>query len=262
MPSDAATALRDIELNIDLATQFVAGIDYEAFRDDTRTVYAVTRCLEIISEASRRLPDEMKADTRLSPGEHGRHCHGSRCSIAADKEAAWEAAAGRGPAPRDNAPHPNPPRLRRHRFPRLASAARPADHSRRPRIRRRRKSKAHPCTWPAPAAPMPAFTPSPRWPPSPSKTHPAAQPAQGHEPLAAALHPRALHHGGRARFSSPLPGLAKTYEYRIVRAEVCPPCEWRYVHHHPYPLSLDRMTPASHTGGRARLHRLRRIRQP
>ena len=60
MPSDAATALRDIERNIDLATQFVAGIDYEAFRDDTRTVYAVTRCLEIIAEASRRLPDEMK----------------------------------------------------------------------------------------------------------------------------------------------------------------------------------------------------------
>jgi tRNA pseudouridine38-40 synthase len=35
--------------------------------------------------------------------------------------------------------------------------------------------------------------------------------------------------------------LAKTYEYRIVRAEVCPPWEWRYVHHHPYPLDLDRM---------------------
>ena len=35
--------------------------------------------------------------------------------------------------------------------------------------------------------------------------------------------------------------LAKTYEYRIVRAEVCPPWEWRYVLHHPYPLSLDRM---------------------
>jgi uncharacterized protein with HEPN domain len=27
---------------------------------DPRTVYAVTRCLEIISEASRRLPDERK----------------------------------------------------------------------------------------------------------------------------------------------------------------------------------------------------------
>jgi tRNA pseudouridine38-40 synthase len=35
--------------------------------------------------------------------------------------------------------------------------------------------------------------------------------------------------------------LAKTYEYRIVRAEVCPPWEWRYVHHHPYPLALDNM---------------------
>lgn len=35
--------------------------------------------------------------------------------------------------------------------------------------------------------------------------------------------------------------VGKTYEYRIVRAEVCPPWEWRYVHHHPYPLDVDRM---------------------
>jgi uncharacterized protein with HEPN domain len=55
------TPLRDILYHIDLATQFVAGFDYAAFRDDVRTVYAVTRCLEIISEASRRLPDDLKA---------------------------------------------------------------------------------------------------------------------------------------------------------------------------------------------------------
>jgi uncharacterized protein with HEPN domain len=62
MPSDAAAAaLRDMERHINLATQFVAGFGYEAFQDDTRTVYAVTRCLEIISEASRRLPAEMKS---------------------------------------------------------------------------------------------------------------------------------------------------------------------------------------------------------
>ena len=61
MPSDAAEAvLRDMEHHIDLASKFVAGLDYDAFQDDTRTLYAVTRCLEIISEASRRLPDEMK----------------------------------------------------------------------------------------------------------------------------------------------------------------------------------------------------------
>ncbi|MBV8842465.1 MAG: tRNA pseudouridine(38-40) synthase TruA [Bryobacterales bacterium] len=36
--------------------------------------------------------------------------------------------------------------------------------------------------------------------------------------------------------------MAKTYEYRIWRAEVCPPFECLYVHHHPYPLDEDRMT--------------------
>ena len=62
MPSDAASAaLRDIAHHIDLANHFVAGFDGDTFTADLRTVYAVTRCLEIISEASRRLPDEMKA---------------------------------------------------------------------------------------------------------------------------------------------------------------------------------------------------------
>lgn len=40
--------------------------------------------------------------------------------------------------------------------------------------------------------------------------------------------------------------LAKTYEYRIYRAEVCPPFERRYVYHHPYPLdvaAMQRVTP-------------------
>jgi tRNA pseudouridine38-40 synthase len=35
--------------------------------------------------------------------------------------------------------------------------------------------------------------------------------------------------------------VAKTYEYRIFRGEVCPPLEWRYVHHYPYPLDVERM---------------------
>jgi uncharacterized protein with HEPN domain len=36
-------------------------MSYEAFAVDERTLHAIARCLEIISEASRRLPDEMKA---------------------------------------------------------------------------------------------------------------------------------------------------------------------------------------------------------
>lgn len=35
--------------------------------------------------------------------------------------------------------------------------------------------------------------------------------------------------------------VAKTYEYRILRAEICPPFERFWVHHHPYPLDEARM---------------------
>jgi uncharacterized protein with HEPN domain len=52
MPSRPAdTAFRDILHHIDRAFSV----------QDAKTVYAVTRCLEIISEASRRLPVDVKA---------------------------------------------------------------------------------------------------------------------------------------------------------------------------------------------------------
>ena len=47
--------------HIDLAGHFVEGFIEQRFLADLRSVYAVTCCLEIISEASRRLPAEMKA---------------------------------------------------------------------------------------------------------------------------------------------------------------------------------------------------------
>jgi uncharacterized protein with HEPN domain len=58
-PADAA--LRDILHHVNLATEFVADLNLDTFKGDLRTVYAVTRCLEIISEASRRLPEDLKA---------------------------------------------------------------------------------------------------------------------------------------------------------------------------------------------------------
>jgi uncharacterized protein with HEPN domain len=57
----ACGALRDILDHIDLATRFIEGFDRNTFKADVRSIYAVTRCLEIISEASWRLPDELKA---------------------------------------------------------------------------------------------------------------------------------------------------------------------------------------------------------
>src|SRR5437868_13043687 len=62
MPSRSTdTALRDIIHHIDLAKNFLIGFDVDSFKRDLKTIYAVTRCLEIISEASRRLPDDLKA---------------------------------------------------------------------------------------------------------------------------------------------------------------------------------------------------------
>ena len=63
MPFDPDAVRRwldDIHHHIVLAQTFAEGMSYDALRDDLRTTYAVTRCLEIISEASRRLPDELK----------------------------------------------------------------------------------------------------------------------------------------------------------------------------------------------------------
>jgi uncharacterized protein with HEPN domain len=63
MPSDSDAVrrwLHDIQHHIEMAQGFVAGMSYEAFKNDNLRLYAVTRCLEIISEASRRLPGELK----------------------------------------------------------------------------------------------------------------------------------------------------------------------------------------------------------
>lgn len=54
-------SLSDILINIDLANSFTQDFDYERLLADMRTFYAITRCLEIISEASRRLSRELKA---------------------------------------------------------------------------------------------------------------------------------------------------------------------------------------------------------
>ena len=64
MRSDPASTrrwLNDIRSQIELVRQFLGDLDYEAFRDDQLRFYAVTRCLEIISEASRRLPEDLKS---------------------------------------------------------------------------------------------------------------------------------------------------------------------------------------------------------
>ena len=62
MRSESAdAALAAIRENIVLAESFMAGLDRDAFAEDRKSVYAVVRCLEIISEASRRVGEDVKA---------------------------------------------------------------------------------------------------------------------------------------------------------------------------------------------------------
>jgi uncharacterized protein with HEPN domain len=74
-------ALEDIGDNIARALRFVVGLELDDFLNDDKTFYAATRCLEIISEASRR----------LSPAFKERH-----------PEIPWKAVAGSGSIYRHN----------------------------------------------------------------------------------------------------------------------------------------------------------------
>lgn len=61
MPSEADIAtLRDMLRHVDLAEKFALGRDLEDASNGLMPLFAVTRCLEIISEASRRLSAELK----------------------------------------------------------------------------------------------------------------------------------------------------------------------------------------------------------
>jgi uncharacterized protein with HEPN domain len=63
----AQLALTDIRDDILRARRFVEGMTRAEFLDDDKTFYAVTRCLEIVSEASRRLPDGFRQKHALLP---------------------------------------------------------------------------------------------------------------------------------------------------------------------------------------------------
>jgi uncharacterized protein with HEPN domain len=53
---DIRDYLRDILSTIDLATSFVASMSFEEFQADAKTTFAVIRALEIIGEATKNIP--------------------------------------------------------------------------------------------------------------------------------------------------------------------------------------------------------------
>lgn len=53
--------LDDILTAMNHASMFIKGMDYSKFVDDTKTIYAVVRAIEIIGEAVTKLPDDSKS---------------------------------------------------------------------------------------------------------------------------------------------------------------------------------------------------------
>ena len=53
-------SLHDILEAIQNAISFVGEMSFASFRDDTRTIYAVVRALEIIGEATKRIPQDVR----------------------------------------------------------------------------------------------------------------------------------------------------------------------------------------------------------
>lgn len=59
-PRQFADFLEDIRSAAQKAQQFAAGLSFDAFAVDEKTVFAVVRALEIIGEAAKRIPQEVR----------------------------------------------------------------------------------------------------------------------------------------------------------------------------------------------------------
>ena len=62
--------LRDILDAIAQADEFVKGVEFENFRQDNKTVFAVVRALEVIGEAAKKIPDNIKKRFSDIPWRH------------------------------------------------------------------------------------------------------------------------------------------------------------------------------------------------
>jgi len=52
--------LKDILEALEKGSQFTAGMSFEQFREDDKTTFAVIRALEIVGEATKQIPQELR----------------------------------------------------------------------------------------------------------------------------------------------------------------------------------------------------------
>ena len=69
MSSDNKVFLKDILDSMKLIEEYVEDMDFEEFKNDQRTIDAVIRNIEIIGEATKQIPDDVKDKNSEIPWE-------------------------------------------------------------------------------------------------------------------------------------------------------------------------------------------------
>jgi uncharacterized protein with HEPN domain len=67
---DYGDDLKDILDALDETAEFTHGMSFEDFTQDRKTINAVLRSLEVIGEAAKRIPDELRAQVSAVPWKH------------------------------------------------------------------------------------------------------------------------------------------------------------------------------------------------
>jgi len=67
MKRDYSLFVKDILNSIDKIESFIEGMDFEEFMKDEKTKSAVVREIEVIGEATKRIPDSIKKRYRDLP---------------------------------------------------------------------------------------------------------------------------------------------------------------------------------------------------
>ncbi|MBV6340147.1 HepT-like ribonuclease domain-containing protein [Candidatus Magnetobacterium casense] len=71
MDRDITLYIKDIIENMDYAEEFIGNLSYEDFLLDPKTHYSVVRCIEIIGEASKNVPGNIRSKHRNIPYKKG-----------------------------------------------------------------------------------------------------------------------------------------------------------------------------------------------
>ena len=91
MSRDISLYLKDIVQNMRDAEEFLQGFSFDQFQSDKKTLNAVVRAIEVIGEAAKRVPDEIR---RKYPSIPWKEMAGMRDKLihfyfGVDREAVW-----------------------------------------------------------------------------------------------------------------------------------------------------------------------------